>query len=334
MFGVYAPFCVNNICGSGSTMGYKLAGFKHLGGVEIDPKISNLYIKNHYPKYMYVEDIRLFNKRTDLPTELYHLDILDGSPPCTTFSMSGKREKGWGVKKYFKEGQATQVLDELVYVYCDTVNKLKPKVAILENVSGIVAGRAKKYAIGIVERLNNYGYDVQIFMLNSATMGVPQARERVFFIGRRKDLKLSPLVLNFNQKPIYFGAIVDKGCKTCKPKPLWKSIKKRWSFVEKGDQCLKFADAKYRKLNTYNAFFSTTILYDNVVPTTLTSSGATVYYDEERNLNDTEYRKMSTFPIDYDFANTNVRYVCGMCVPPLMIKTIATEIKKQWFNDT
>jgi DNA (cytosine-5)-methyltransferase 1 len=38
------------ICGGGSTMGYKLAGFNHLGGVEIDPKIADVYRTNHKPQ--------------------------------------------------------------------------------------------------------------------------------------------------------------------------------------------------------------------------------------------------------------------------------------------
>ncbi len=42
------------ICGGGSTMGYKLAGFNHLGGVEIDPKIAAVYKANHNPKYLYI----------------------------------------------------------------------------------------------------------------------------------------------------------------------------------------------------------------------------------------------------------------------------------------
>ena len=169
-------------------MGYKLAGYNHLGGIEIDPKIAYTYKANHDPKYFYIEDIREFNKRKDLPEELYDLDILDGSPPCTTFSMAGSREQSWGKLKYFREGQSAQVLDDLVYVYCDTVEKLKPKTVILENVPGLIAGNALKYAIGIYERLAGIGYDVQIFSLNAATMGVPQARERVFFIARQRSL--------------------------------------------------------------------------------------------------------------------------------------------------
>ncbi|PTT71001.1 hypothetical protein DD829_21265 [Chryseobacterium sp. HMWF035] len=69
-------------------MGYKLAGFHHLGGVEIDNKMAKIYQTNHSPEYFYHEDIRDFNTRTDLPEELYELDILDGSPPCSAFSMS------------------------------------------------------------------------------------------------------------------------------------------------------------------------------------------------------------------------------------------------------
>lgn len=243
------------VCGGGSTMGYKLAGFKHLGGVEIDPKMSKIYIKNHKPKYIYTEDIRDFNKRNDLPAELYNLDVLDGSPPCTTFSMCGNREADWGKVRRYKEGQKVQTLDDLVFVFCKTIGKLKPKIAILENVPGIIAGKAKEYAIKIYDLLNNYGYEVQIFSLNSATMGVPQARERIFFIARRKDLNFPPLKLDFAKKPIPFGKIADKGCKFGKPKPLWPSIEVRLPFVEFGDQNLKFADAKYRGLKTFNAFF-------------------------------------------------------------------------------
>ena len=102
-------------CGGGSTMGYKLAGFDVLGFNEIDPRMAECYIKNHNPKYAYIEPIQEFKNRDDLPGELYNLDILDGSPPCSSFSIAGNREKDWGKKKKFTEGQAEQVLDTLFY---------------------------------------------------------------------------------------------------------------------------------------------------------------------------------------------------------------------------
>lgn len=55
----------------------------------------------------------------------------------------------------FKEGQKKQILDELVFEFCKTVEKLHPKVAIMENVTGFIAGRAKKYAIEVFERLES-----------------------------------------------------------------------------------------------------------------------------------------------------------------------------------
>ena len=199
----------------------------------------------------------------------------------------------------------------------------------MENVPGLVSWWAMKYSIEVYGRLENLGYEVQIFRLNSATMGVPQARERIFFIARKEKLKLPQLILNFNESPVYFGAIADR--KSTTHTPLRPSIEKRRPYVEYGDQNLKFADAKYRKLTTHNAFFSTHILYDDTVPWTLTSSGATVYYHEKRNLNDTEYIRMSSFPSDFDFCKISTRYVCGMSVPPLMTARIALEIKRQRF---
>ncbi|MCQ4142520.1 DNA cytosine methyltransferase [Chryseobacterium sp. EO14] len=50
--------------------------------------MAKIYQTNHSPEHFYHEDIRDFNRRNDLPKELYELDILDGSPPCSAFSMS------------------------------------------------------------------------------------------------------------------------------------------------------------------------------------------------------------------------------------------------------
>lgn len=319
------------VCGGGSTMGYKLAGYDHLGGVEIDKRMAKIYRRNHNPQHFYEEDIRQFNEREDLPEELKDLDVLDGSPPCSSFSLAGKREEHWGKEKVFKEGQAKQVLDDLVFVYCDTIAKLRPKVAILENVRGLISGKAKDYALGIWERLESSGYDVQLYLLNAATMGVPQSRERVFFIARRKDLGLPKLKLEFAEQPIIFEKIADKESTT--HRPLWKSLSDRLPHVVEGETNFKWADGRFRKLNTLNAFFGSAIQYDEDVPRTLTAQGSTVYWSEKRNINNTELVRMSSFPSDYDFMGLDARFVCGMSVPPLMTAQIAKKIKEQWFNN-
>ena len=131
-------------CGGGSTMGYKLAGFNVLGCNEIDPKMIESYVANHKPKYAFLEPIQTFKLRDDLPEDLFNLDILDGSPPCSSFSMSGSREKDWGKEKKFSEGQSLQVLDTLFYDFIDLAEKLQPKVVVAENVTGILKGNAQE----------------------------------------------------------------------------------------------------------------------------------------------------------------------------------------------
>ncbi len=175
-------------CGGGSTMGYKLAGFDVIGFNEIDHKMASLYIKNHKPKFQFVEAIQDFVEWDEYPEELYHLDILDSSPPCSSFSMSGNREKDWGKEKQFKEGQAKQILDTLFFDFIALAKKLQPKVVVAENVKGILFGNAKSYARKILADFDNAGYVVKEFVLNASKMGVPQKRERVFFIAIRKDL--------------------------------------------------------------------------------------------------------------------------------------------------
>lgn len=315
------------LCGGGSTMGYKLAGYHHLGGVELDKKMAEVYKANHAPEYLYCEDIRAFNKRDDLPAELYDLDMLDGSPPCTTFSVAGEREKTWGKRKRFNEGQAEQVLDDLVFEYCGTIRKLRPRAAILENVRGIVSGNAKWYAKRIVKTLEAGGYRVQVFLLNAASMGVPQRRERVFFIARREDLNLPPLSLAFREKPVPFREVMDRADTKRNLSDYQYGL---WKHRKPKDK--DFGDIKMRlegRLSMYN----NTIFHSNEVAATLTSAaGVTSLYDIPRRINRKEATLVSSFPGDYDFGNANPMYVLGMSVPPVMMARLAHQIYLQWFN--
>jgi site-specific DNA-cytosine methylase len=88
----------------------------------------------------------------------------------------------------FKEGQADQVLDTLFYDFIDLAKKLQPKIVIAENVTGILKGNARDYVRGIMAAFDDAGYLMQEFELDSSQMGVPQKRERVFFIAIRRDL--------------------------------------------------------------------------------------------------------------------------------------------------
>lgn len=307
-------------------MGYKLAGYNHLGGVEIDAKMAGIYRLNHKPHLLYNEDIRIFNNRVDLPEVLYNLDILDGSPPCTTFSMAGDRENTWGKKKIFAEGQAEQRLDDLTFVYCDTILKLKPKVAILENVKGLAAGNAIWYSKKIIKTLEHGGYNVQLFCLNAATMGVPQSRERVFFIARRRELNLPQLKLNFNQQPITFSKVIEHENKT---NNLSERLYYYWKRRTPKD--LSFGDI-IQRLENRLSMFSNPLIHSGRVAPTITSSGVSTLYDIPRHISTKELIKVGSFPSDYNFNKASESYVVGMSVPPVMMANIAHQIYLQWFK--
>lgn len=316
------------ICGGGSSMGYKLAGYNHLGGVEIDLKVAKVYKANHNPKYLYVEDIRDFVKRSDLPEELYRLDLLDGSPPCSSFSMAGNREKDWGKEKKFREGQAKQRLDDLFFDYIALAKKLQPKVVVAENVRGLIQGNARAYVKRIKQGFEKAGYRVQLFLLNAASMGVPQKRERVFFICQREDLKLPKLSLDFNEQPILFNQIYDPNSTD---RPLSDHYRKFWDIRKKGD--IDFSASSARMGLNPNAQFQYKYIYGDKVANTIIAGEQCVLFDEPRHRGLSENCLCGTYPLDYDFGDIKPpHYLIGMSVPPVMTAQVAHQIYLQWLS--
>lgn len=316
-------------CGGGSTMGYKLAGYEMLGICEIDPQMARIYKKNHNPKMVFLEDIRVFRKREDLPLELFNLDILDGSPPCSSFSTAGNREKDWGKEKVFREGQAKQRLDDLFFEYIALVKRLRPKVAVAENVSGLLKGAAKGYVKEIQAAFKDAGYDLQVFLFNAASMGVPQKRQRSFFIARRSDLNLPPLRCNFDDKPITFGQVRDVD-----GKGHGKLTDLDREYIRlRTDKDMTYGDISFRTRGK-NTGFSSVFIYDQLVCNTIIASNGSkmLCAAENRLLSVNEYKRCGTYPMDYDFMDADPKYVIGMSVPPVMTARIAEQIQWQWLD--
>lgn len=314
------------ICGGGSTMGYKLAGFNHLGGVEIDAQVADVYKTNHNPKHLFVEDIREFADKTEFPEELYNLDILDGSPPCSSFSMAGNREKDWGKEKVFREGQAKQRLDDLFFDYIKLAKKLQPKVVIAENVKGMLQGNAKAYVKRIKDEFEKAGYKVQLFLLNAASMGVPQKRERVFFICQRNDLNYKPLKLAFDEKPILFGEFTDlNGKELNKSGKLYSDwLNRKTGDKNFGDICLR-VEGKQKS-------FGRVLLNKSETIATIVSGNKYIYFDVFKEISNKDICQIGTYPLDYNFKKIEPKYLIGMSVPPVMTAQIAHEIYLQWLK--
>lgn len=311
-------------CGGGSTMGYKLAGFSVIGANDIDPEMAQHYKLNHSPKHYYLQDIRKFRERSDLPEELYNLDILDGSPPCSSFSMAGSREKGWGKKKVFREGQAEQTLDDLFFDFIELGRKLQPKIIIAENVKGMLQGNAKGYVKQIIGLFNVIGYDVQLFLLNAASMGVPQKRERVFFIARRKDLKLNNLKLSFNEKPITLKEAFLGMSENGESKE-HSEMFKYWKKCQQGKSL--------SSVHPNKSLFSWIKLSPNSVSPTIIATPKLLHWNKIRLLSKEEACAIGSYPLDYKFKNDKIAlYMIGMSVPPLMTYGIAKQVYEQWFK--
>lgn len=311
-------------CGGGSSMGYKLAGFNVLGGVEIDPKIMELYRVNHNPKHSYLMAVGDFNKIpvATLPEPLLNLDILDGSPPCSSFSMAGSREKKWGSEHAFREGQAVQRLDDLFFDFIQTAKNLQPKVVVAENVKGLVIGNAKGYVKEIFKAFSDAGYDCQLFLLNSAKMGVPQRRERTFFLARRKDLNLPQIKLNFDE-PIITLRQTLKGTSSINAKPLSPKAFSYWKNTIPGKSFAKAANGSW--------FTQNRLSWGKPAPTVVAGSPPS-HPDQPRYLSHSEVIRIQSFPDDYNFNNIEANYVCGMSVPPFMTQRVAHQIAQQWFE--
>jgi DNA (cytosine-5)-methyltransferase 1 len=320
-------------CGGGSTMGYKRAGCEVIAANDIDKEMVWHYQHNHNPKHYFLCPIRDL-LTADLPPELFALDILDGSPPCSTFSVSGNREKDWGKEKLFREGQTKQVLSDLFFDYLDLVEHLKPKVAIAENVKGMIIGKAKGYSKLIMQRFTEIGYRPQLFLVNAADCGVPQARERVFFCALRNDIDKPPLVLAPTHRWIGAGeAIADLAVLTDEEIEATKPAKTDVRFWKKTKPGSKYAVACLKETGK-ESFFSHKKLSENKPSNTLTANTSTFkHWAIMRDFTFREYLRFGSFPDDYYARTPSIgKYMVGMSVPPKMAEAVAHAVCQQWLG--
>ena len=315
-------------CGGGSTMGYKRAGCEVIAANDIDPEMARHYQRNHHPRHYFLAPIKELLTR-ELPAELFNLDILDGSPPCSTFSMAGNREKDWGKEKKFREGQATQVLSDLFFEWIALVDRLKPKVAIAENVKGMLVGNAKGYTRQVVRELERIGYRVQLFLVNAADCGVPQARERVFFVCSRAELNLRSLVFQPRLRWVSAGeATADVQALSETERTSSRATEKcvrYWRMTQPGKSFSKAANGSWfnwRRLHS-----------DEPSPTLCAQTKQYMHWADPRHTTLRELVRFGSFPDDYAFESPSIGgYMIGMSVPPKMTEQLARAVCAQWLG--
>ena len=227
--------------------------------------------------------------------------------------MAGLREAAWGKEKMFREGQAEQVLDTLFFDFIDLAKKLQPKVVVAENVKGLLLGNAIQYVREIYRAFDLAGYYVQHWLLDASKMGVPQRRERVFFVALRKDLA----------EP--FLEQVDMF--TLAPKI-------NLEFKEPDIPIKEFVKGQPKKeTQNYSETRFGDVMLDVNRPANTIATDINRYWLDENTLIDDESKKLiGSYPIDYDFKNENPQYLIGMSVPPLMTAQIADRIYEYWLS--
>jgi DNA (cytosine-5)-methyltransferase 1 len=303
--------CASTFSGAGgSSLGYRLAGFRVLYANEFIDAARLTYAMNK-PDYTVVDsrDIRTVSAADILDvTGLCQgeLDLLDGSPPCASFSTSGTREGGWGkVKDYSGKRQRT---DDLFFEFDRLKRGLMPKTFVAENVSGLVKGTAKGYFLDIMHALKQDGaYRVSARVLDAMWLGVPQARQRLIFVGVRSDLGFAPVHPMPHKNWIRLDHILPH-IRRVKV----GGYKNKWEKADRPNPTVMASDATSS-------------------PTAYLSSGGFVELADgtRRKLTIDEIRLICSFPQDFiltgDFAQQWERM--GRAVPPLMMAEIASTIR-------
>lgn len=178
--------------GGGSSLGYRMAGYRVAWANEVVPEAAACYRANADPSTVVDgRDVRDVTGADILDAleglaGTRELDLLDGSPPCVSFSTAGKRAKGWGRVSAHTDG-THQRSDDLIYEWLRLVVEVRPKVGLMENVVGLARGVARGHFIALWRGLRDAGYRVEARELDAQWLGVPQARRRVFLQAVRDD---------------------------------------------------------------------------------------------------------------------------------------------------
>lgn len=332
--------------GGGSSTGYRLAGGNVLAINEFIEAAQKVYAKNYPNTYIFKQDIRDLNGKMILDQigkKVGELDILDGSPPCASFSTAGLREKAWGKEKKYSD--KVQRVDDLFYEYARIVKEIQPKVFVAENVKGLTLGSASNLLGSsqmsmfenenendtIYNTLVNCGYKVRFKVLNAANYGVPQARERVIFIGVRNDIdKIITYPKPFDYIVSAYQATKDIiNTQQDINDASFNTTTQAYHYLKMMKQGQSMSD--YHPNGS--GFGMTRIYKDKPCPTILQRQGnksSLCHWEEDRELSVPELIRLMSFPDDYYLGEkyTQKTERLGRAVPPLLMKAIAEHIYK------
>jgi DNA (cytosine-5)-methyltransferase 1 len=325
-------------CG-GVCLGLKMAGYKVLWANEFIEAARDTYKANHPEVILTGEDIRLIPGKTILKTlglKRGDLDLLEGSPPCASFSTAGSLDKAWGKVKTYSD--SVQRSDDLFFEYSRLIGELYPKVFIAENVSGLVKGRAVGYFKEILRDLKANGYEVEARLLDASYLGVPQARQRIIFVGVRNDLVKKygikpvfpkPINKRFTLRDVIGSGLIDTKDSYLDEETGFEiglskyAVGPEWENTPIGGSSEKYFQLVRPSLNKPVGTITATA---GVV-----GAASVAHPLEKRKFNLKELRALQSFPADFILTGSYQQRAerIGRSVPPLMAKAIGDTIRNE-----
>ena len=338
--------------GGGCSTGYRLAGGNILCINEFVEEARKTYKENYPDTPIMPDDIKQLKGENFLETagiQKGELDILDGSPPCSAFSMCGtlgkagsKHSDGWGKTKKYSTGKIVENIEDLFFEYVRIAKDIKPKVIIGENVAGLDAGEAKQKRNQIDKAIEEIGYDVSYKILNASHFGVPQSRRRLFFIGIREDVS-EAIGLSFmnigsvfpqeNKEVVTIGEAFD-GIELDPEEVKWCTD--TWlNSAHYRDTASLMPDDPDKVLggNDFHPkgwHFNVKKMSRHHPAPTITTNADVCHYIEKRRLTISEIKRIMGLPDDFIVTGSMSQKIerCGRMVPSLMMKALAESVYK------
>jgi DNA (cytosine-5)-methyltransferase 1 len=314
---VTQPTVISTFAGcGGSSLGYKLAGFRELLAVEWDDNAVETFRLNFPSVPVYHGDIGKLTGAECMKlagVKVGELDVFDGSPPCQGFSTAGKRKFDDPRNSLFKE-------------FARLLVELQPKVFVMENVTGMVKGCMKQAYLTIIATLRDCGYVCKGEVLNAMYFNVPQSRERVIIIGVRKDLGIQPSHPKPQTRPIAAGKAIEGVENKTFNRPLAKVATAIWNKTRPGQNGTVLRAGYY--MNTVKVDPTKPA---PTIPKVCSGTGSTLHWKESRTLTIEEAKRVASFPDEF---RLNGKFVdqwarIGNSVPPNLMRAIAEHIRTE-----
>lgn len=343
--------------GGGSSTGYRLAGGKILAINEFVEEARQTYAANYPSTPIIPDDIKKLSGADILEVAgvgVGELDLLDGSPPCSAFSIAGRgfthhggsHKAGFGKKKHYSDEQEVENIEDLFFEFLRVAKDIQPKVIVGENVKGLTIGEAKEYYHRIINEFDNIGYDVCSKVLNAKHFGVAQSRTRTIFIALRKDItaKVGMSFMNIHSVfPTESKEIIPLGealedleldqeeVNMLTEKWVQTAFHKKTGFQFPQNPDKVISGEQIGKKNLHFSVKKTSAIQPSPTITAMGSAmttGGAIHWAEDRKFTIKELMRITSLPDDFRLTGTfNQRAErCGRMVPSLMMKAIAESV--------